>query len=86
MERMARLASGLGLGRHPLHRRCDTLEARMLAGLLAVLLVCGPLLAVAAFRLAERAGLSPARDWLRAARQPGPRMPPGETRMAAREE
>src|SRR6266571_400545 len=29
----------------------------MLAGLLAVLLVCGPLLAVAAFRLAERAGL-----------------------------
>jgi len=57
MERMARLARGLGLGRHPLHRRCDTLEARMLAGLLAVLLVCGPLLAVAAFRLAERAGL-----------------------------
>ncbi len=45
MERMARLASGLGRGRHPLHRRCDTLEARMLAGLLAVLLVCGPLLA-----------------------------------------
>jgi hypothetical protein len=57
MERMARLARGLGLVRHPLHRRCDTLEARMLAGLLAVLLVCGPLLAVAAFRLAERAGL-----------------------------
>jgi len=47
MERMARLARGLGPGRHPLHRRCDTLEARILAGLLAVLLVCGPLLAVA---------------------------------------
>lgn len=57
MERMVRLARSLGLGRNPLRRRCDALEARILAGLLAVLLVGGPLLAVAAFRWAEQAGL-----------------------------
>lgn len=57
MDRMVWLARSLGLARNPLHRRCDTLETRMLAGLLAVLLVSGPLLAVTAFRWAERAGI-----------------------------
>jgi hypothetical protein len=56
MGRTVRLARKLGLGRSPLRRRMDTLETRILAGLLAALLVGGPLLAVGAFRWAEQAG------------------------------
>jgi hypothetical protein len=56
MGRMARLGRKLGLDRNPLRRRSDTLETRILAGLLAVALACGPLLAVGAFRWAEQAG------------------------------
>jgi hypothetical protein len=57
MGRKMRLARSLGLTRNPLRRRSDILEIRILAGLLAALLICGPLLAVAAFRWAAQAGV-----------------------------
>jgi hypothetical protein len=56
MGRMMRLARIFGPSRNPLRRRSDTLETRILAGLLAILLLCGPLLAVTVFRSAEQAG------------------------------
>jgi hypothetical protein len=51
-----RLARKLGLDHNPLRRRSDILAIRIFAGLLAVLLICGPLLAVGAFRWAAQAG------------------------------
>jgi hypothetical protein len=56
MGRMARLARKLGLDHNSLRRRSDTLETRVLAGLVAVTLACGPLLGIAAFRWAAQAG------------------------------
>ncbi len=56
MGRMTRLARKSGLGRSQLRRRSDILEIRVFAGLLAVLLVCGPLLAIGVFRWAAQAG------------------------------
>ena len=57
MRRIARMARNLGLDHNPLRRRSDTLEARILAGLLMVALAAGPLLAVGVFRWADRAGV-----------------------------
>jgi hypothetical protein len=56
MRRMARLARKFGLGHNSLRRRSDTLETRVLAGLVAVALACGPLLGIGAFRWAAQAG------------------------------
>lgn len=56
MGRMTRLARKSGLGRSQLRRRSDILEIGVFAGLLAVLLVCGPLLAIGVFRWAAQAG------------------------------
>jgi hypothetical protein len=66
MARILRFARGLGLGRNPLRRRSEALEARVVLGLLAAFLVSAPLLGIAAGRWADHAGLREQRqqrDW-----------------------
>jgi hypothetical protein len=55
--RLARLARLMGLGRNPLRRRSDRIEAWISAGLLAVLLIIAPLAATSAGRWVHRGGL-----------------------------
>ncbi len=56
--RLARLARRMGLGRNPLRRRTDRIEAWVSAGLLAVFLIGAPLSSVAVGRWMQHQGLS----------------------------
>src|SRR5258707_5480326 len=55
--RVARLARQMGLGRNPLRRRTDRVEAWVSAGLLAVFLIAAPLSWTSAGRWVHQGGL-----------------------------
>jgi hypothetical protein len=56
--RLARLARRMGLGRNPLRRRTDRIEALISAALLTVFLVGAPLLGISLGRWVHQGGLS----------------------------
>jgi hypothetical protein len=55
--RLARLARQMGLGRNPLRRRTDRIEALITAALLVVFLACAPLAWTSAGRWVQQNGL-----------------------------
>lgn len=57
MRRIRRAAGRLGLDKNPLRRRSDRIETLIMATLLVVFLVGGPLLAMLAGRMTDDAGL-----------------------------